>query len=192
MKKYVLMLISFLVAACGSDNTVVKNLRGNDGVAGEAGKDGRDGIDGSNGAAGASGHNALVSILNSAVSCTNGGVTILTGTDANDNGVLDISDTGLSSAEVCNGAEGAQGEQGEPGIPGAPSPFELAEIIDPCGPQGSYDEVLLKLANGMILASFSTNGNANTVRFAIIPNGTYVTTDQTNCVFSVLDGVVSW
>lgn len=95
------------------------------------------------------------------------------------------------------GPQGSPGIDGRDGIDGADAvlpPYTVTEIIDPCGDVPNvYDEVLLKLANGQILASFSQNGSALTTRFSLIPAGTYQTTDGTGCVFSVSSsGVVSW
>lgn len=72
--------------------------------------------------------------------------------------------------------------------------YNIVTIIDPCGDApGIYDEVLLKLANGQIVASFSQNVNGDYTRFALIPQGTYMTTDGSNCRFNVSStGEVSW
>lgn len=69
----------------------------------------------------------------------------------------------------------------------------IDEIIDPCGDTvGKYDEVLLRLSDGSIIASFSDSASGQNTRFALIPNGSYQTTDGTSCRFSVSNGVVSW
>lgn len=69
----------------------------------------------------------------------------------------------------------------------------IVGIIDPCGDSpGRVDEVLLQLSGGRVLASFSDNAAGQNTRFSIIPSGNFMTTDGSNCVFSVNDGVVSW
>jgi hypothetical protein len=92
---------------------------------------------------------------------------------------------GLTSALVLNGQDG----QDAP-----PTAYTVTEVIDPCGNHLTrIDEVLLKLANGSIIASFSDNVSGLNTRFAIIGAGTYGTTDGTGCVFNVSNsGVVTW
>lgn len=69
----------------------------------------------------------------------------------------------------------------------------VVEIIDVCGTApGAYNEVLLRLANGQVLASFSANGSAWFTRLVVLSNGNYSTTDGTGCNFNVNNGVVSW
>jgi hypothetical protein len=66
----------------------------------------------------------------------------------------------------------------------------IVGIVDPCGPSGGlFDEVFLRSGNGQLIASF---GTGNSVRFSILVPGNYVTTDGTNCQFSVdADNVVT-
>lgn len=152
------------LSGCGKDPSTVQGARGADG------------------ATGTNGHSAVVTLVNSALSCSNGGRTILTATDANDNNVLDGGDTNLQSAEICHGNN-------------APAtPFTPSEMIDPCGDTpGIYDEVLLKLANNSILASFSDNANGQNTRLSIVVPGNYVTSDGSNCHFTVnANGSVTW
>lgn len=63
-----------------------------------------------------------------------------------------------------------------------PSYYGVTSIVDPCGRQGSFDEVLLKLSNGQILAHFASGAQQF---LAIIGNGTYSTTDGTSCTFTI-------
>lgn len=73
---------------------------------------------------------------------------------------------------------------------------ELAErdtivgFIDPCGDGSGYDEVILLTSAGDLVAYFETGGS----RFlTLLRQGTFVTTDQQRCRFTVSpDGVVSW
>lgn len=62
----------------------------------------------------------------------------------------------------------------------------VATIIDPCGDKSGYfDEQLIKLSDGSIIAYFEQNGK----RFlTTLPNGNYRTTDQQACNFSIVNG----
>lgn len=93
------------------------------------------------------------------------------------------------------GIQGERGEKGDAGSPGADAainPYDVVAIKDPCGDSpGVIDEVLLVLANGQVLVSFSSNANGDNTRFAILPPGSYVTTDGSNCHFTLTaDGEV--
>lgn len=67
----------------------------------------------------------------------------------------------------------------------------VTEIIDVCGDHPTkFDEVLLRIyrpaSNSYaILASFSDNANGLNTRFSIVPQGSYITSDGTNCAFQV-------
>lgn len=66
---------------------------------------------------------------------------------------------------------------------------QISEVIDPCGDGAYWDEVLLKLGNGQIVAYFENGGN----RFlTVLSNGHYETTDAQRCRFTVSAGGVSW
>lgn len=68
----------------------------------------------------------------------------------------------------------------------------IVAVVDPCGQQGSVaNEVLLKLSNGKLLASFSDTASGLNTRFAVLGNGTFRTTDGTSCNFTVTNGVLS-
>ena len=83
-----------------------------------------------------------------------------------------------------NGVNGANGTNGLDAT--VPEGTNITEVIDPCGDAiGIIDEVLLKLSNGQVLASFSENANGKNTRFSLIPTGSYVTTDGSNCHFTV-------
>jgi hypothetical protein len=92
-----------------------------------------------------------------------------------------------------DGAQGEQGEAGEDGTDGADapiSPYSITEAIDPCGSETAYDEVLLRLGNGSLLAHYSDGAKQH---LTVIGAGSYTTTDSTNCVFVVhTDGSVTW
>ena len=75
--------------------------------------------------------------------------------------------------------DGEAGEDGEAGID------SIIEIIDPCGPSGGFDEILLRLSDNRLLAYFEDGeGNRHLV---IIPPGTYRTTDAQRCLFKVTE-----
>lgn len=64
----------------------------------------------------------------------------------------------------------------------------ITEIIDPCGKQAAFDEVILKTGDGRFLAYFESGSR----RFlAELFNGTYITTDETGCTFKILDGLLA-
>ena len=97
------------------------------------------------------------------------------------------------------GPRGDRGETGEQGVPGATGPqgelaaisaFTPVAIVDPCGAtDGIVNEVFFRLANGLLVASYSENSSGTNTRFAIIPPGNYQTTDTNKpgkrCRFSV-------
>ena len=66
----------------------------------------------------------------------------------------------------------------------------VVAFIDPCGDGPGYDEVLLKTQNGNLVAYFESGSN----RFlSIIGPGSYQTTDQQACRFSVSnDGSINY
>lgn len=145
---------------------------------------GKDGVNGSNG------HSALVEAT-SAITCTNGGSMIVSGTDKNDDGTLQLVEI-TAQFTICNGLDGADGQNGTNGTNGVdgqnapPTSFTPVAILDPCGDTaGIYDEVFLKLSNGTVLASFSDNVNGYNTRWSILVAGSYVTTDNSHCYFSV-------
>lgn len=170
------------------------------GLQGVAGTNGSNGTNGSDGANGSFGHNSLITVLHSAPSCVNGGITLLAGIDVNDSNSLDGIEV-ASSTEVCNGQNGINGVNGTNGSNGtngvngtngtngtnaAPTAFTPVSIVDPCGDTpGIYDEIFIRLQNGMLIASFSDNANGQNTRFSIITAGSYITTDGSACYFSV-------
>lgn len=64
----------------------------------------------------------------------------------------------------------------------APTAYTVVEHVDVCGKQSSFDEILLRLANGQIIAHFSSGSNQF---LSLLPSGNYRTTDGTNCDFAV-------
>lgn len=123
------------------------------------GSNGRDGVNGSDGSSGQDGTNG------------NDGI----------NGV-----DGQAGRDGTNGTDGNDGSNGVDGHDAPPTSFSPVGIINPCGDAVNiYDEVFIKLANGMILASFSDNANRKNTRFSVLIPGIYQTTDGDNCVFTL-------
>lgn len=147
------------------------------GPAGAAGQPGKDGIDG------------LTTLITTIQD--NNCVIFIAALDSNKNNMIDTFDTGYQSATVCNGTDGINGQNGQDGTNGtnginAPVEFSVIQMIDPCGDyNGIYDEVLLKLGSGKILASFSDNANGQNTRFSVLSPGSYQTTDGSMCKFTV-------
>ena len=89
-----------------------------------------------------------------------------------------------SEAVVYNGQDGTNGQDAPP------TPYTVTEVIDPCGKQASFDEVLLRMSNGQLLAHFASGNNQFLTTIGV---GSYTTTDGTNCYFTVNNDMsVSW
>lgn len=149
------------------------------------------GLQGIKGERGARGYAAVISSssFSTSVACIAGGINILTATDTNENGILDSEDSNILASTLCNGVNGVDGQNGQDGQDGQDAvlpPFAPVAILDPCGDHPSiFDEVLLKLANGQVLASFSDNVSGLNTRFSLIGPGTYRTTDGSSCLFTI-------
>lgn len=68
---------------------------------------------------------------------------------------------------------------------------KVVEFIDPCGPTNGYDEVILRMNSGKLLAYFESG----TQRYLTVlkKNQSYRTTDAQSCNFSVnTQGVLVW
>jgi hypothetical protein len=164
-----------------TDGTYALILNGIDGAPG------RDGIDGSNGSQGYPGQDGLgCSVVGSPtgarVMCGDGtSVDINNGLSGQDCTLQDLVNgvritCGLDSAVVLDGT----------------STYSVAQIIDPCGPTlGEFDEVILKLQNGSLMAHYS-HGNDQFLTL-LEPDRHYVTTDDQSCYFYVdVNNNVSW
>lgn len=65
--------------------------------------------------------------------------------------------------------------------------LRVTDIIDPCGDYpGHYDEVLLQLSDGSIVAYFKESGSREFL--AVLGNGNFQTTDRQKCNFSIASG----
>lgn len=90
------------------------------------------------------------------------------------------------AGESIVGPMGPQGLPGADGVDAPITPFSNVTVVDPCGDAPTVvDEVLLKLGDGTVLASFSDNANGANTRFSLLNPGTYMTSDGSNCVFTV-------
>lgn len=77
---------------------------------------------------------------------------------------------------ILDGADGANGADAPP------TPYTVTEMIDPCGDQVAFDEILMRLANDQLVAHFSSGS----LEFlTTLPPGNYVTTDGSHCYFTV-------
>ena len=93
---------------------------------------------------------------------------------------------GQDGIDGTNGSDGKDGVNGKDGVDGAPAPlqpYDVVEIIDPCA-DSLLDEVLLKFANGKFLAHYSSG---NKQFFTLLNPGNYITTDGTQCRFSITE-----
>lgn len=94
---------------------------------------------------------------------------------------------GTNSVLILNGLDGADGEDGEDAPPTA---YTITELIDPCGDESGFDEILLRLASGILIAHYS---HGNKQFLVSIGPGNYVTTDGHSCSFSVSNDLqVTW
>jgi len=58
----------------------------------------------------------------------------------------------------------------------------IEQLVDPCGKQGVYDEVLIKTGDNKVIAYFEQGNKRSLI---VLPAGNYKTKDGTNCHFSV-------
>lgn len=151
------------------------------GPAGKDGANGKDGLDGTSGASGSNGIGCSVSTVSNGalITCGENTVVVLNGKDG-----LDGTD-GQNGAAGRDGVDGHNGTNGSNGTNGQDAPqsaYAVVSVIDPCGTSSGFNEILLKLANGQIIAHYS-QGNKEFLSF--IGPGSYVTTDFSPCYFTV-------
>jgi hypothetical protein len=129
------------------------------------------------GVGGADGHGVAFSLLSAdASACPAGGTLVLMAEDVNDDGVYSALSPHQESMTLCNGMDGAD----------QPMPaYAPVEPIIPCGNTVAYKEVLLLLANGQVLSSFSQDSSGTMTRLAFLPDGSYMDTDASGCAFSL-------
>ena len=143
---------------------------GADGADGTDGADGRDGLDGADGLNGADGLDGT----SCSVAAVSGGAEITCGD---------------SVVFVPAGADGADGSDGADGADA------IVDTIFPCLGEDDvptlHDEVLLRTSDGRLLAYTPMHGGYLTT----VPPGTYQTTDQNACLFTVtadLDVIITY
>ncbi len=150
------------------------------------GAKGDTGSSGAAGAAGAAGSNGFNMVFQSTAAttaqCSAGGSVIVMALDTNRNNKYDPSDANAQTITLCNGANGSNGTNGTNATLPAYTP--VAPIF-PCGKTVAYKEVLLRLANGEILSSFSDNTAGSMTRLTFLPDGAYMDTDNTSCQFTI-------
>lgn len=148
--------------------------QGNPGSNGLPGMDGQDGSDGADGQDGYSIVTQTAAIAVNDVVCPGGGTRLYLAQDTDRNGSWSPTDGNQQMMSICNG------------VNAPPTPYTPVGFVDPCGDApGVWDEVFMRLQNGMLLASFSDNFHGDNTRLSILSPGTYQTTDGDNCVFTV-------
>jgi hypothetical protein len=118
--------------------------------------------------------------------CLSGGTVTTIYKDINRNGLVDLdTDKLMSSFITCNGVQGVQGLTGNNGANSILRVIDLRH--DVCGlPSVNFEEVVIQLADGKYLSSFSDNFAGDNTRFTILVKGvTYSTTDGNNCLFKI-------
>lgn len=91
-----------------------------------------------------------------------------------------------SSVFVENGRDGEKGDTGDQGAPGQNAQGQtITEVIDPCGDTGGFDELLLRLSSGELVAWLKDVGLVG-----LNDDQKYVTTDTQQCHFDVVGGDV--
>lgn len=114
--------------------------------------------------------------------CATGGNVIEIYVDEDLDGMKSDLEHVVSSSPVCNGHNGLDGQAGSD----APIPaYGFVEAIFPCGNTTAFKEVLIRMQNGQILSSFSDNPQGAMTRLVLIPDGTYMNTDNSGCQFSL-------
>lgn len=157
------------------------------------------GTDGQNGESGLS--LVLDTIVANSSQCSNGGNVILIANDSDRNGIFDVTDANVRSLTVCNGNNGADGSDGVDGSDGQNASFRRFTPVDmvmACGNTSPYKEVLMILHSGDVLSSFSSTISGDMTRLAFLPDGTFMNTDGSSCIFTLstsIDGTersISW
>lgn len=105
------------------------------------------------------------------------------------NGAI-ITCPGAESVVILNGTDGANGQDGEDGQDAPATAYTVVELIDPCGAQPGFNEVLLRMANGQLIAHYA---QGNKQFLAVIGPGNYMTTDGHSCYFTIdSNNIVTW
>lgn len=171
MNKLIILLSVFgLLYGCGNNvRTEFKTIKG------ERGEAGKDGSSGSNGLNSLIKLTRLSGTVDFELCDSESGVLVQAGTDLNSNGELELNEI-TAGQIICDGEDGNDGE------PASEGDYNIVGIVDLCGDGPGFDEVLLRLSNGMLLAHFSSGS----LQFlSSIGPGSYVTTDGQACYFTV-------
>ena len=183
------VLLLLLISGCGAVDRRDCYISGTEceskGAPGETGNTGDSGRDGSGGVVGATGPRGDSTV----------GPNGATG---------GVGDTGATGGGGVQGSQGVAGEDGTTcsvvqdvggatitcsdgssayiadGADGLDAPFAISEVRDPCGDGPGPDEVILIFATGEWVAWYQNLGLS-----ILTPGGTYQTTDQQACVFTV-------
>jgi hypothetical protein len=159
--KVLLLTVLVALVSCGRGDLILVEQIGKDGIS----------LVASNG----------VLIANSA--CTTGGNVTSIYQDIDKNGSVTLGIDKLQSTFItCNGIEGSAGATGSSSI------LTIIDLKhDICGQASSnFSEVIIKLADGRYLASFSDNVYGDNTRFTIlVKNVNYSATDGSNCRFKI-------
>jgi len=174
-----ILFISVFILGCGTvHHEVVCTLKGCNSERSPIVKVPADGIDGANGVNGIAGVNG---------SDGSDGIDGANGSDG-----IDGSDgsNGINGVNGIAGTNGSDGANGSNGVDGVSSPYQITGLVDPCGATpGFVNEVLLRLTNGMLVASFSANSAGANTRLGVLLPGMYQTTDTNTpgkrCRFTV-------
>lgn len=106
------------------------------------------------------------------------------------NGKTLVLKDGQNGESGTNGLDGINGSNGTNGVDGQSGLF--VKIVDPCGQETSFDEVILVTRDGDYLAYFAGT-DTTTSRLAMLDIGnTYITTDGTSCIFKVTSNGIEW
>lgn len=134
--------------------------------------------------------NLSCTVDNGVLSCPDGSSMDIPSCSATkEDDVATVMCTDGTKIEIHDGKDGQDGKDGKDGKDAELGPYAIVDIIDPCGDQHKYDEILLVLNNGDILAHYSDDEKQH---FALVGDGKYMTTDGTKCVFTIKDGKVTW
>jgi len=79
---------------------------------------------------------------------------------------------------------------GTNGVDAPPTAFTVTGLINVCGDNPGADEILLRLADGTVIAHYAGGGNLQFL--AALSPGSYTTTDSSPCNFTLAaDGVIT-
>lgn len=165
MQTVKLGILLALLTSCGSEHPDRCVVWGEE--CRSPGKPGKDGVDGPAGEAGAKGDTGAPGVAGDKG-------------EAGQNGAQ--GPRGEAGPAGVAGERGPQGETGPQGAAAVLSQYSVTEVVDPCGDGPGFDEVLLRMSNGQLLAHY-TNGHYQFL--TIVAPGHYSTTDQQECHFTI-------